>query len=59
MDIKWTAFIDWCTKNPHTTIERLEIVNGKPNIIVEEKWLNKTTRVLIKYKPKEGTFTKF
>lgn len=60
MDPRWIAFIAWCKENPFCTIERLEIVNGAPNLVVIKQQLTNTALafVKIKFNPKEKVFTK-
>jgi len=60
MDDKWTAFMRWCNENPFCTIERLEIVNGTPNLIIVKKQLTQltTASIKIKYNKYDGNFTK-
>ncbi len=59
MDQRWIALIKWCEENPYSTIERLEIVGGAPNLLVAKKQLTDTAIafVKIKYQPTEKIFT--
>jgi len=60
MTEKWIAFIEWCKKNPYSTIERLEIVGGEPNLIVIRKQFTETARANVKicYNTEQKMFTK-
>jgi hypothetical protein len=60
MDPRWLALMKWCEDNPFSTIERLEIVAGKPNLLVIKQQLSNTAIgfVKIKFKPEQNIFTK-
>ena len=59
MDPRWIALMSWCEQNPYSTIERLEIVAGKPNLLVVKQQLSNTAIgfIKIKFKPEEKIFT--
>jgi len=59
MDPRWLALMKWCEQNPYSTIERLEIVAGKPNLLVVKQQLSNTAIgfIKIKYKPEQNIFT--
>jgi len=60
-DDRWLALIQYCKQNPFCTIERLQIVNGCPNLVVTKESLTNTAtaNIKIKYDKHEKTFTKF
>ncbi len=54
MTEKWIAFMEWCRQNPYSTIERLEIVGGEPNLIIVRKQLTQVTQAKVKIKFNNG-----
>ena len=50
IDPKWIALINYCSKNPYCTIERLEVSGGVPVLAVVEEKFTENTRALIKIK---------
>lgn len=47
---KWIGLINWAQENPYSTIEKLEIHNGEPVLIIYKKTLHKYTEAKIKFK---------
>lgn len=47
---KWVALINWARENPYSTIEKLEIHNGEPVLVIYKKTLTQYTEAKIKYK---------
>ena len=60
IDESWIALIAWCQDNPYTTIERLEIVEGKPRLLIVHTNLTPrtTAKIKVRYNKKEKVFSK-
>ena len=50
IDESWIALINWSKDNPFSTIERLEIVNGKPVLLIQKKQFTTQTVAFVKLK---------